>query len=502
AVTTVPETRKVWCDSAGIATLDQISAGTYEVKVSNENYPDFTRSIQVNADAPEPISFTYISTLVLTVKDDRGETLSGASISSVPVTDERVADENGRAVFSNMPQTSLKFVIRRDRYPNAIVPVDLKNRELLITVESAAPRVDIFSPKLDDSFTSPYDIRLNGRGTDIEDGILPDASLVWISDIDGELGTGQTLVAPFLSNGYHVITLRGADSDGKVTETSVAFMVFDYQLDSYFPIPAGETWAYRYLVPEFYLTNTDNVSEYWVLKGLNVKIDKQLRRTVDIYWDTTAQMITTHFRLTLVDSLILDNGNLYIGQTVEQSREWTGAVEKPYFIMHIATSYRPWYTFLKNVTDIAREPSYDSSVRIETMYTYSYYNSHSTVFHESSVLNTSLQIGNEEIIQTDKGLLKARSLSIKQGNSEKKWYLTKGLGLIRIEDKALNISTVALMTSASLYRFHSPLGKEAGVVAPMLASGGVPRFDLRINREKPEDLRRLHRFLAGLAPRL
>jgi hypothetical protein len=136
------------------------------------------------------------------------------------------------------------------------------------------------------------------------------------------------------------------------------------------------------------------------------------------------------------------------------------------------------------------------------MYTYSYYNNQSTIFRESSLLNTSMQIGNEESVQTDKGLLKARSMIIKQGGSEKKWFLAKGLGLIRIEDTALNISTAAIMTSASLYRFHSPLGKEAGGGAPALVSGEVPRYDLRINRAKPEDRLRLHRFLASLTPRL
>ncbi len=498
-VTTTPQSRTVWSDSAGTATIDNISMGTYQVAIVRDNYPVFSQSIQVNADSHAKASFVYISTLVLTVKDDRGKLLPGALISTNPATDERATDDNGRAIFRNMPRTSLQFVVRRDRYPNTAVAVDLKDKETLLIVESASPKVEIFSPKTDDSFTSPYNIMLAGRGSDIEDGALPESSLIWDSDIDGELGAGSTLTAPYLSNGYHVVTLRGTDSDGKTSETSVAFMVFDYQLDSYFPVPIGETWTYRYLVPEFYLTNSDNVSEYWVLRGLNVRIDKQQRRVVDINWDTTAQMLTTHFRLTLADSLILDDGNLLIGQTIEQSREWAGPEEKPYFIMHIATSYNPWYTFLKNLTDVAKELTYDTSVRIETTYTYFYYNNQSAIFHESSMLNTSFRIGDEEIIQTDKGLIKGRGISIRQGESEKKWFVAKGLGLIRIEDKALNISTVAVLTNASLFRFQTYQGKETIAPAPEFGSG-IPRYDLRIDRKRPEDIMKLHHFLAGFAP--
>ena len=36
-------------------------------------------------------------------------------------------------------------------------------------------------------------VHLVGLGFDPEDGLLPDASLVWSSDLDGPLGAGPTL---------------------------------------------------------------------------------------------------------------------------------------------------------------------------------------------------------------------------------------------------------------------------------------------------------------------
>ncbi len=497
-VSTVPATRTVSVDSSGVAVIDGIAAGTYTVSVIHEGYIGVSRTVHLSASEHERTTVTFLRNLAITLKDDSGRLLSGASVSTIPLSHEASADAAGRVDFTNVPQDTVRFVVRRQDFPEAQVLTNVTGPSIQIIVPSGTPSVQIISPKMDDNFSIPRNIRLTGVGTDIEEGDLPDESLVWTSSLDGELGSGESLVVPFLSNGYHTITLRGYDSDGKVGETSVSVTVFDYQLDSYFPIPAGENWGYRYLVPEFYITNADNVSEYWVLKGLNVKVDNKSRRVIDIAWDTTAQLITSHFRLTLTDSLILDNGNLYVAQTTEQSREWAGAVESPYFTMYIATSYSPWYLFLKNTADITREPSYESTVRTETAYYYVYYNNKSPLYHESTNLTTSIRVGDEATIQTDKGLLKAYPMTIRQGDSEKKWYLTKGLGLIRIEDMALDISTVAVLTSASMYRFHSPIGKIAGSVPSV---GSAPRFDLRLDRNNPDDLLKLHRLLTAMMPR-
>jgi hypothetical protein len=196
----------------------------------------------------------------------------------------------------------------------------------------------------------------------------------------------------------------------------------------------------------------------------------------------------------------MENGTIYISQTTEQSRDWRGADEKPYFIVYIGTSYNPRYVFLKNVTDIAAEPSYQSTVRAETEYSYTYYSVTSSVFHDSKAVTTSVQIGSEETIRTDQGLMKGTLVTVRQGGAEKKWYITKGIGLIRIEDMALNISTVAVLSNSTLLRFHNPAIKPApfGAAAP---SGIPPRFDLRIDRGKPDDVLKLHRFLAGMIPR-
>lgn len=48
---------------------------------------------------------------------------------------------------------------------------------------------------------------------------------MWESDVDGVLGTGQTLEIRRLSPGPHLITLRATDSDGQQGTASIRVLV-------------------------------------------------------------------------------------------------------------------------------------------------------------------------------------------------------------------------------------------------------------------------------------
>jgi chitinase len=58
------------------------------------------------------------------------------------------------------------------------------------------------------------DIPFVGVGTDVEDGALTGAALVWTSSLEGELGTGTMFDLALTQAGMHVITLTVTDSDG------------------------------------------------------------------------------------------------------------------------------------------------------------------------------------------------------------------------------------------------------------------------------------------------
>jgi hypothetical protein len=87
------------------------------------------------------------------------------------------------------------------------------------------PTAEIASPDDGASFRRPEAVLLLGQGVDLEDGEVRGAALVWSSDRDGVLGTGNSLVTPDLSRGQHLITLSATDADGMSHTANVTIYV-------------------------------------------------------------------------------------------------------------------------------------------------------------------------------------------------------------------------------------------------------------------------------------
>ncbi|HMP90793.1 MAG TPA: hypothetical protein PJ991_11365 [Kiritimatiellia bacterium] len=62
---------------------------------------------------------------------------------------------------------------------------------------------------------------------DVEDGVLSGSDIVWVSDVDGPLGTGETVMEEMnsLSIGLHQIQVIATDSDGNATTSSIPVQV-------------------------------------------------------------------------------------------------------------------------------------------------------------------------------------------------------------------------------------------------------------------------------------
>lgn len=86
----------------------------------------------------------------------------------------------------------------------------------VIIRQPGIPVVVITSPADSSIFRIGDTISFTATATDTEDGILIGSSLVWTSDNDGQIGTGDTLVTDSLSINTHVITLTATDSHGDV----------------------------------------------------------------------------------------------------------------------------------------------------------------------------------------------------------------------------------------------------------------------------------------------
>jgi len=71
------------------------------------------------------------------------------------------------------------------------------------------------------------DISFVGSATDARDGALTGASLVWASNLDGEIGTGTSFVKDDLSLGTHTITLTATNSQAVTGTFSIAVTISD-----------------------------------------------------------------------------------------------------------------------------------------------------------------------------------------------------------------------------------------------------------------------------------
>lgn len=75
--------------------------------------------------------------------------------------------------------------------------------------------VRIKSPVYDSSHTLGDNVYFTSSVTDSLGKNLADAELVWISSLDGRIGTGSSLTTSKLSMGIHLITLNATDKSGK-----------------------------------------------------------------------------------------------------------------------------------------------------------------------------------------------------------------------------------------------------------------------------------------------
>ncbi|MEM7131733.1 MAG: Calx-beta domain-containing protein [Chloroflexota bacterium] len=90
------------------------------------------------------------------------------------------------------------------------------------SVPNHAPNALILAPATNRLYVGAQQIILEGTAHDQEDGRLTGEALVWRSDRNGVLGTGETLVlmADDLAEGQHTITLEATDSGGLISTRS------------------------------------------------------------------------------------------------------------------------------------------------------------------------------------------------------------------------------------------------------------------------------------------
>jgi hypothetical protein len=491
-VSTKPETKNSVTDSTGHAILENIPQGIYSVSIHKSNYSDFSKTITVNDKQNNDLSFEYLRKVSVFIQDDLNHPCQDAIICTSPPTSELFADDNGGATFTNMPFIPLDFIIKRERYPSETLHISVLADTLYLDVKSASPSLTIFSPS-HGSFIYYDNAHFSGTGFDLEDGELPDSSLVWYSDLDGFLGYGKNITVLHLSSGKHVIKLCGTDSSNKKSENSISVNVIN---NSYFPIPRKESWTYRYPVSDLHITDSDNNIEHWSLMEMKASMGDNSERITEISWKVMKDNVENYCYLFITDYIETEGDNLYLTKSVEKYSEYNGMMESVLTI-DATINYTPRYLFLKNFSNISLEKNYSSSVQVESIWNYVYHAEFTKTSHEINNLLTQFEVGGIENIETDKGFFPAVSLKITQNNTLKKWFLTKNIGLIRIEDYIFNAHTVAVLHNTSFYL--PPVQKNISIQTGL--SNRPMNIDFKLDRKNFENMKNFHKFLVNMCPR-
>lgn len=180
--------------------------------------------------------------------------------------------------------------------------------EIMLTVQSAPPIVNITSPISGSIQGNDEGVVLSGSAIDYEDEILPDETLVWY--IDGkESGHGQTIRVSDLSVGTHVISLNGTDSHGVPGSDSAVISVIgigENYLNTFsdgfftknltYPLPSSEVVFMR-------LPTKANITHASVnLEGLPYEVSDSLMTTFtngkaeeNVTFMTNGETITRYF---------------------------------------------------------------------------------------------------------------------------------------------------------------------------------------------------------------
>lgn len=165
-----------------------------------------------------------------------GETIQMVGHASDPEDGELLGNaliwSSSSGALGNGPQVSL-LNASIGEHQIVLTAIDSQGLSGLATVgitvlplgSNRPPVVSITSPTALSVYEQGESIDFAGSAADFEDGPLSGEDLVWSSDIDGELHSGDSFSSTTLSLGSHGITLTASDSQGLTGQQQVAIVV-------------------------------------------------------------------------------------------------------------------------------------------------------------------------------------------------------------------------------------------------------------------------------------
>ncbi|HDY88157.1 MAG TPA: carboxypeptidase regulatory-like domain-containing protein [bacterium] len=508
-VITFPGTVQQITNQDGQTIIQDIPAGKYQVVVSRADIPIFYRDVILRENKTQNLTFIVANevTINIVVRDIFGNLMQDIEVSTSPHTSKVITNENGVAVLENVPVRRYTFIVERSNasvyIPNKSLIV--RNGELMdieIEIDSQPPFIKIIEPP-NHQYQNIFDIHFVADGYDFEDGVLPFEAFTWYSDIDGELGTGREITVDRLSIGHHKITLAGIDSEQNITERFIKLNLYYYEEQSYFPLPWGGYWNYQYQTPEFSIIGVDGNTEDWTLSDLKVSMEDINTRNCLLEYTIVSKNITKHCQYYVVDHFETDTQNIYVAKTTENLKIWYGknTDDKPSNQMNIETVYNPRYLLIGNHMDISTESSYETTVTADISWYFEEVHYGSKSYWETIDINTFIDIGGIETIETDFGTYDTVILTISQGETIRTWWMAKGLGIVQLDYNTIESPQLAVLydTNISDFQGGNLLQKHSAHLFKSSKPAFSKAFETSLNT--PEGNLELCRFLRNLCPR-
>jgi len=458
-----------------------------------------------NSTGPKGSEFT---TLVVFVVDEFGRPVPNAAVTTNPPTGQFDTDADGIAVIENIEVRLYTLYVRRPGYPTYNKNIELtaaETQETSIVVETQPPNISIHYP-LSENFLSIYDIRFKGAVVDPEDGALPDSTIVWTSNIDGKIGTGSEIRLDMLTLGRHEITLEARDSDGKSNTKTIVVYLVDFHPNSYFPLPIGAEWIYQHTNKKFSIINRSGYIEQWELFNLEVTYDEAKMRTSKMGYKVKIVTQEKEYHYTIVDELEKDGNDIYVKKTKENLQVWNGnPFGAPNNELNIETKYTPRYILLENIRDLKENSSFEITTMNEVKWIYKDPFFGPREFTENFHVTTSVDVGSNELCTTSWGeTFECIPVSIDQLESKRKWWLSRGVGIVKMQYNSFSWPPVAELFTTNLAAYTGSV--EAGETARPAFAFEIP--DTRPLNTEPvpaeegiERMRALRKILTGMSPR-
>ncbi len=267
-------------------------------------------------------------------------------------------------------------------------------------------------------------------------------------------------------------------------------------------MPWGGYWNYRYLTPEFSITDQTDV-ENWTLSDLKVSMEDINTRNCLLQYTIESENTTKHCLYYVVDFFETDINNIYVSKTTENLKIWYGknTDDKPSSEMDIETVYSPRYLFISNHMDLLSQDSFESTVTADISWYFEEVRFGTKTYRETIEVYTFVDIGEIESIETDQGKFDAAPLTISQGETTRKWWLAKGIGIAQLDYDTIESHQIATLYDTNIYDFHENDQLQKPSAHSRRSQGHSIMKALENPLDTPEGNLELCRFLRSLCPR-